>query len=288
MRWRLNRALMKQGLRQFLVVIIIPAGLVAVTWLPVLFGPYPIEEYPEYLRPIPVGSEIVVEKPNSFFGLRDSVPAIQRGLTVGEIYENAAVHCLTPEDGQPTRRVILFAWLWMESASVLGDKTLVLVKSDNLRIASNRQIIGRLNEGATGTLLHMSSKKSWGLVKLELDLESSAIVAEKTWGIIHGPTEKTVTTQDGGEYRDEIVPEIYFLLNLQLFLRHYWRQLSAIGFFALLVWVFVRYGKSSVQRPFWLGKVDSANAKESASEVNKRCSENDENAVKEEPLEKKP
>jgi hypothetical protein len=110
-------------------------------------------------------------------------------------------------------------------------------------------------------------------------LESSAIVPEKTWGIFHHSTEMTVTTQDGGEYPDDITPEAFFLLNLLLFLKHYWRMLSAIALLAILIWVFVRSRQGLIQRPFWLRKVIAKN---------KQSSQNGQKAVDEKPLEKKP
>lgn len=206
-------------------------------WIPSV-----MRNYKEITEEVIVGKELVPGKPSVAFRVSETTPLLQQNSAVGDINPSACVY-IDSSAGKKPVSVFLYAWVWSKSFSTNAARDVVLTQNENIRVAPNLRIIGRLRTGAKGRLIHTNSKGSWGLLRFE------------------GTVQPQKLTSNGGEYADDIMPEIYIMVRImKLILEH--KVFSALVLALVLMLIIIHFlhvitGSVPVANPKPLTQVDT-------------------------------
>lgn len=200
----------------------------------------------------------IISFPESDFQITKGVELIENKSEPIYINTNARVYQEKKEVGELTtssiiyfdsliNHYIVFGWIWKQSLELDSSNfQITIIKDENIRVASNRIIIGKLFKGAKGELIHESSRNSWVLGKFPFIVDTLNLNHKKPKGIFSGihPIE-TITTSEGGEYYDDKSPEVEMIIGVYLFLK----RNIALTILLILIILLLTF-KQSVKKEF--------------------------------------
>jgi hypothetical protein len=201
-------------------------AVAAITLLPTI--PFALSDYAAYSTSFDEGRELVPQKPAICATVHESTPVSQSGGVVGHVAPGVCFYEHRAEPLAGKAGVELYAWVWRQS---------LVHRNDNLRVASNRTIVGGMNRGARGHLIYENGKGSWALVHFTLLIDTAAV---RSKGTLFGPSPiGTMTTSGGGDLPDDITPESAFLISVVLFAKHHRNALATVTAILLVILAFV-------------------------------------------------
>lgn len=150
-------------------------------------------------EPEPETRVLVRNLPQHFLALKNETEVFQLGRAVGQLNSEIAIYPQSSD--KPTAHVRLYAWVWRESLALLdGDRTAFKVE-ENVRRSADGVVLGRFEQNAIATLLYENPKRSWALVRLDVDVDSNRLEQPRVGFFVSTHTAPTIVTTEAGSTR---------------------------------------------------------------------------------------